>query len=307
MLDILQAGPLTTVQDLGRPGWRHLGLPVGGAMDTGALQRANLLVGNAPGAAAIELCAGPLRLGLQRDAWLALQGAAFEPRVDGRPQPLQGRFPVRAGQEVVLQGPLAGQFAVLAVDGGVDLPPQLGARGTLLRGAVGGLEGRALRAGDRLLLGPARSLQGRRGLAQPTDPSVLGLLPGPELEELDDASRQRLWQGPWRVGPHSDRMGLRLAGPALRRQGLELLSHAVMPGLVQLPPDGQPIVLAADAQTTGGYPRLGQVIAADLWKLAQLRPGDPLVFVPTDLARARALQHAQAMAMERLRWALSST
>lgn len=308
MIEILHAGPLTTVQDLGRTGWRHLGLPPGGAMDALALQRANALLGNAPGDAALELCAGPLRLRPHRAVWLALQGAAFELRVAGQVQPAHLRCPVAAGQVVELQGPLAGQFAVLAFDGGVTVPSQLGARATLLRAGLGGLEGRALRAGDLLPLGPPRALQGRRGLAPLPWQPLLGLLPGPEFAELTEDARRQLWRTRWRVGPHSDRMGLRLQGPTLhRRVGTELLSHAVMPGLVQLPPDGQPIVLGADAQSTGGYPRLGQVMAADLHKLAQLRPGDTLGFAPVDLDSARAIGQALSKDLERLRWALSST
>lgn len=288
MLELLQVAPMSTVQDLGREGLRHLGIGGGGAMDPFALQRANALLGNAPGAAAIELCAGGLRLRCTRDAWFALQGAAFEMRIEGRLQPAHLRCRVMAGQELSLQGPQAGWFGVLAVDGGIALPPVLGARATALRGGFGGLDGRCLRAGDRLPLGAASLLQGRRGLAPPRWTPVLGLLPGPEFQALDADSRALLWRQRWRVTAHSDRMGLRLHGAqALHCGAGELLSCASLPGLVQLPPGGQPIVLAADAQTTGGYPRIGQLMAAERWKLAQLRPGDRLQFAPVDLDTAR--------------------
>jgi 5-oxoprolinase (ATP-hydrolysing) subunit C len=292
MIEIEAAGPLTLVQDLGRPGWAGLGIAAGGAMDAFALQRANLLLGNPPGAAALELVAGPLRLRAKRDCWLALAGAVFELRVDGRLQPPGLRCPLPAGALAELRGPVQGQYAVLAVDGGLALPPVLGAQATASRGGYGGLQGRALRRGDALPLGPARRLRTRRGLAwrpvDAADPPV-GLLPGPEVAQLPPAARERFWATRWRLTPQSDRMGLRLAGEPLPALGLELLSHAVQPGLVQLPPSGLPIVLGADAQTTGGYPRLGQVIAADLWRLAQLRPGDALQFAPVDLDSARRL------------------
>lgn len=302
MLEILQAGPLTLVQDLGRPGLRHLGLGAGGAFDALALQRANALLGNPPGAAALEFAAGPLRLRCpQRDAWFALAGAEFEARIGARALPPGLRWLLRAGEELRLEGPVSGLHAVLAVDGGLALPPQLGSQSTLLRAGLGGLEGRALRRGDRLPLGPARTLSGRLGLRAPQRPSRLRVLIGPAFDELDAASRRAFWQAEWRVGPQSDRMGLRLAGPLLRRSGPELLSHAVLPGLIQLPPGGQPIVLGVDAQTTGGYPRLAQLIEADLWCLAQLRPGEAVGFARVELDEARALLAAQQRELSALR------
>lgn len=302
MLEILQAGPLTLVQDLGRPGLRHLGLGAGGAFDALALQRANALVGNPPGAAALEFAAGPLRLRcVQRDTWFALAGAVFDARVGSRPLPPGLRWRLRAGEELRLDGPVSGLHGVLAVDGGIALPPQLGSQATALRAGLGGLEGRALRRGDGLPLGPPRALSGRLGLRAPVRPSRLRVLIGPAFDELDAASRRAFWQADWRVGAHSDRMGLRLVGPSLRRSGPELLCHAVLPGLIQLPPSGQPIVLGVDAQTTGGYPRLAQVIDADLWCLAQLRPGEALGFARVELDAARALAAEQARALAALR------
>jgi biotin-dependent carboxylase-like uncharacterized protein len=301
MLEVLQAGPLTLVQDLGRPGSRHLGIPAGGAMDPLALQQANALLGNPPGAAALELVAGPLRLRPRRDVWLALRGADFEVRIDGRVQPEGLRLRALAGELVELRGPRQGQYALLAFDGGIVVPEVLGARATALRGGFGGWEGRALRAGDLLPLGEARTLKGRLGLRPEPWAPLLRALPGPELGLLRAAAQSAFWRSDWALSPHSDRMGLRLQGPLLPAVGVEPLSHAVLPGLVQLPPGGQPIVLGADAQTTGGYPRLAQVVAADLWKLARLRPGELIRFQPVDLDTARRLQAEQAAALRRLR------
>jgi biotin-dependent carboxylase-like uncharacterized protein len=302
MLEILQAGPLTLVQDLGRPGLRHLGLGAGGAFDAPALQRANALVGNPPGAAALEFPAGPLRLRCaSRELWVALAGAEFAARIGRQAQPPGLRWRLPAGEELRLDGPISGLHGVLAVDGGIALPPQLGSLSTQLRAGIGGLQGRALRGGDRLPLGPARALKGRLGLRPPSRPARLRVLIGPEFDELDAASRRAFWQAEWRVAPQSDRMGLRLAGPPLRRSGAELLSHAVLPGLIQLPPGGQPIVLGVDAQTTGGYPRLAQLIEADLCYLAQLRPGEALGFARVEIDEARELLDAQQRELANLR------
>ena len=179
--------------------------------------------------------------------------------------------------------------AYLCVDGGIDVPLVLGARATDLKAGYGGHHGRALQAGDRLPQGtPGRPLP-RLGVQQRPWQPLLRAIPGTEYHEFDAASRQAFWQQPWTVSPHSNRMGYRLQGAALQRNhGAELLSHAVLPGVVQVPPSGQPIVLLADAQTTGGYPRIASVIDADLWLLAQARPGSRLQFVECDLATARA-------------------
>lgn len=304
MIDILRAGPLTTVQDLGRQGLRHLGIAQGGALDALALRRANALLGNAADAAALELFAGPLELRCERDAWFACCGAAFEITVDGRSLPGEWRFPLRAGQTLRVQGPLAGRCGVLAFDGGLDLAPELSARATDLRAGFGGLQGRALKRGDRLPLGPAARLRGARGLQAPDLEPTLRLLPGPELDLLSATARKRFWGLGWQLSPQCDRMGARLSGEALGTRAMpELPSHGVMPGLVQLPPSGQPIVLLADAQTTGGYPRLGHVIAADLWKLAQWRPGQDLRFVETSMEEARAVLAAQRRELELWTWA----
>ncbi|MBB5204589.1 biotin-dependent carboxylase-like uncharacterized protein [Inhella inkyongensis] len=285
---IERAAALTTVQDLGRQGLRHLGVARAGAWDAFALRRANALLGNAPGAAGIELVAAPLHLRFEVDTWFALCGAAFELHLDDRPLRTEWRWPARAGQVLRVQGPGAyqGRCGLLAMAGGVDLPAQLGAVATDLRAGLGGLEGRALRAGDRLPLGAARALQGVRGLSPAAWTPELRVLPGLEFEQLCEP--QALLAQEWTLNPQSDRMGARLMGETLAlRQPLEMDSHAVWPGLIQLPPGGQPIVLQADAQTTGGYPRLGMVIAADQWKLAQARPGQGL--------RLRAVTGEQAV------------
>ena len=302
MIEILRCGPLTTVQDDGRQGLRHLGVPAAGALDDWALARLNALLGNAPEAAALELVAGPLELRIEREGWLALCGAPFEMRLDGRLLRPDWRWPCRAGQLLRLDGPVSSQRGLLGFAGGLDVPAVLGARATDLRSGFGGLQGRALRKGDRLPLGPAAALRGVRGLAAPEWDGRLRALPGPEL---DLRSRDALWSEAWKVEPQSDRMGLRLSGPVLNlRRPLELASTAVLPGTLQLPPAGQPIALLADAGTTGGYPRVALVIAADLWKLAQARPGGSLRLQLCTLEAARAARARRQHELALLRRAL---
>ncbi len=302
MIEILRCGPLTTVQDRGRCGLRHLGVPAAGALDDWALARLNALLGNAPKAAALELVAGPLELRIERAGWLALCGAPFEMRLDGRLLRPEWRWPCSAGQVLRLEGPVSGQRALLGFAGGLEVLPVLGARATDLRSGFGGLHGRALRKGDRLPLGPALPLRGVRGLRAPAWDGRLRALPGPELAALDLRSRDALWSEAWKVESQSDRMGLRLSGPLLNlRRPLELASTAVLPGTLQLPPAGQPIALLADAGTTGGYPRVALVIAADLWKLAQARPGFSLRLQSCTLEAARAarLERQQELQLQR--------
>lgn len=282
MLELQRCGPGTRVEDLGRATGRAWGLAQGGAFDAPALQRANLLVGNAPGAAGVELASGPLRLRLPCDVGLAVCGAPFEVRLDGRPQRMEWAFAARAGQLLSIDGPLQGQRALLALQGGV----------------LGGA--RELHAGDPLVLGAAAPGLKPRGLHAPVWTPLLRALPAPEYALLTAEQRALLWRQTWTVSPHSDRMGLRLQGDALRLAVGSLLSHGVQPGLLQLPPSGQPILLGVDAQATGGYPRLLCVIAADLWKLAQARPGAALQFQRCTPAAARAALAQQRQALKTL-------
>lgn len=304
MLEILRPGVQSTVQDLGRCGLRHLGIAQNGALDAPALRLGNRLLGNAADSAGLEIALGPVALRFGRDGWFALTGADFQATLDGHPVWSGWRTPCRQGQVLQLNGSRDGMRAYLCVDGGIDVPLVLGARATDLKAGYGGYQGRALQAGDLLPQGPARPLCGRLGARlRPWQP-VLRALPGPEYAQFDAASQAAFWEQAWTVSPQSNRMGYRLQGSALQRHDpRELLSHAVLPGVVQLPPGGQPIVLLADAQTTGGYPRLAVVIEADLWLLAQARPGSQLRFQRCDLATAAAAREAWAHDFNRFEWA----
>ncbi|MDO7886432.1 5-oxoprolinase subunit C family protein [Hymenobacter cheonanensis] len=315
-ISVRKPGLLTTVQDLGRAGHQKTGVVVGGALDACALRTANLLVGNAETAAGLETTLRGPTLCFETDALLALTGADLAATIGGQPVPLGRPVAVRAGTVLAFGAPRAAGRAWLAVAGGVAVPLVLGSRATYLRAALGGLAGRALQVGDELPVGewPARARrlferlkpEGTAGwtaarwhaapapVAQPGAPLRVRALPGLEYAQFAPASQQAFWEEIFTVSTEADRMGARLSGPELARTtNAELLSSAVAAGTVQVPGGGQPIVLLADCQTTGGYPRLAQVISADLGRLAQALPGTRLRFEPVTLARAQALYLAQ--------------
>lgn len=285
-LTVLRPGMLASVQDLGRPGHRHLGICPGGALDTLAMTLANRLVGNPDGAAGIELTMGGCELRFETATRIAIAGDDFGATLDGVALWSNWSLPVAAGQVLALAGanrsPLkTGLRTWLAVAGGIDVPVILGSRSTDLKAGFGGHQGRALKKGDKLMLGAspldaqqlARRPFGVRGPAPALDgagATLLRVMPGPEFGQFTIASREAMWGGSWRITPQSNRMGSRLEGFELkRRRAVDMLSSGVIPGTIQVPPSGQPIILMGDAQTTGGYPRIGAVIRADLWKLAQ--------------------------------------
>jgi antagonist of KipI len=301
-MTVLSPGLLTTVQDLGRSGHRRQGVASGGAVDAFALQVANLLVGNAADAAALEFALTGPRLKFSGDAFIALCGGGFGDLPDWR------LVRVRAGAEISLEKCRAGCRGYLAVAGGLDVPRVLGGCGTDLRGSFGGHEGRALRAGDRLKV--------KRGAIEPHSvrpDAALHYFIAPEIRPAYSRSPTvrvvrgteagefsgEFYQHLFTVETHSDRMGLRLAGPQLERRTTagDLVSSPVAPGTIQVPPDGQPIVLMADAQTLGGYPKIAHAISVDLPLLAQLRPGDTVRFQEVALAEAHRLRLARDHAL----------
>jgi antagonist of KipI len=303
---VRQPGIQTTVQDLGRPGWQHIGVPVGGALDIQAHRIANLLVGNELHAAALDCAFGGLALQFEASALVALTGRDVTASLDGTSIPAWHAFRAQAGELLVLH---TGCRTTIAIAGGFDVPLLLDGRGTTLRAEFGGWQGRALRKEDRLPLGTPTPLgrrlsahleaRNRRIADWSASPSLLPayaahptarFITGPEFGELTNASRESLLRDSFRIAPESDRMGFRLAGHTLAlNTHREMLSSGVSAGTIQLPPGGAPIVLMADRQTTGGYPRLGDVITVDQPLIAQLRPGDTVRFVAVSLDIAHAL------------------
>jgi biotin-dependent carboxylase-like uncharacterized protein len=312
MIVIRKPGLLASVQDLGRHGHRQLGICPGGALDVLSLTLANRLAGNADGAAGLELTMGGCELQFEADTRIALTGDGFDASLDGVPLWPCWSVPVAAGETLKLSGANApgvkktGLRSWLAVAGGIDVPQVLGSRSTDLKAGFGGHEGRALRKGDRLALGTSRLDAAQRerrafglrgpdwGVEEADGAIALRVLPGPEFELFTLAAREQLWGERWRITPQSNRMGSRLAGAELKRKRSgDMLSSGVIPGTVQVPPSGQPIILMGDAQTTGGYPRIGVVIRADLWKLAQAPLNGKLRLVQVDQAHALAAWAAQ--------------
>jgi antagonist of KipI len=307
VIEVIEPGLLTTVQDAGRPEWTHLGVPVGGACDSWGLALANLLVGNEPGAAALEMTIVGPTLRARDDVIVAIAGAAM-----GGPPP--GRaMRIRAGELLELPGATpadgdgarAGARAYLAISGGIDVAAVLGSAATALAGAFGGFEGRALRRGDLLRhhAAPPGPFPGATWPASGEDPAPGGTDPPIRVVRGPAAGGGRLealLATTWTVASGSDRVGLRLAGsriPAPAASGI--LSHGVTFGTIQLPPDGAPIVLLADGQTTGGYPVPAVVISADRPRLGQLRPGVPVAFAEVSIPEARAALMLQRAALER--------
>jgi antagonist of KipI len=299
---VRRAGMQTTVQDLGRPGYRADGVPLSGAMDRFALRLANLLVGNPEGAAALEFVLLGPELEFAEDALVAVTGGDF----GGLPlwQPLR----VPANTTVRFSAAREGCRGYLAVAGGFDVPAVLGSASTYLRAKFGGVEGRALREGDVL-----RAPTVGRTVAEHwrIDPRILPeysasptvrVMRGAQASEFGRA----FFDAPYKVTSQSDRMGVRLKGPTLvRHSQVELRSTAVVPGTIQVPADGQPIVLMADAQTIGGYPQIAHVATVDLPLMAQLRPGDLLEFAEVSLEEAHALALAREHALGMLRHGLA--
>jgi antagonist of KipI len=321
-IKVQKAGLLTTVQDLGRYGFQKQGMVVSGAMDSCALRLANLLVGNAPHEAALEITLmGPSLLFLQ-DCLIALAGANLSPKLNGQSAPLHRPIFLRKGTLLEFGTPAQGCRAYLAVAGGFDVSLVMGSAATYARAAVGGWQGRALQKDDELPLkgmsleqlhfwqqkGPAQEpfLVSKWGVSSEQLPPyaqnpAVRVVPGPEYGLFSENAQETFWQAAFKVSNASDRMGYRLEGPTLPlSQPVELLSSAVTFGTVQVPANGNPIILMAEHQTTGGYPRIGQIISADLPVLAQVRPGSAIRFQQVSLAQAHELYYQQERTLEHL-------
>lgn len=305
-VNVIRSGPFTTVQDAGRRGYRAGGVPLSGAMDPLALRVANLLVGNSEGAAGLEFAVAGPEIEFSHDTLIAVGGAECEGLPNWKP------VIVHAGDRIQVGRCLRGARGYLSIAGGIAVTPVLGSRSTYLRGAFGGLDGRTLRNGDVMLIGEDGAVSGRlaRFETGPTwriDARILpAYSPSPTVRVLRGAQANEFgtvfYETEFRVSSQSDRMGLRLEGERLlRATGEELLSAAVAPGTVQVPPDGQPVVLMADAQTIGGYPQVAHVISVDLPVMAQVQPGDHVRFTAVSLhdAHRLAVMRERALAMLR--------
>jgi antagonist of KipI len=283
-LVVVKAGLLTTVQDLGRFGHQASGVPVAGPMDSFSHRLANQLVGNDPGAATLEVTLIGPELIVETDTTMAITGAHFDVACDDRLVPTGASFGVRAGSRLKFGRVHHGARAYLAVAGGVQTPPVLGSRATHLVSRMGGLAGRALVAGDRVPIATGAVPRPHRksgGLTlPPKGRALLRVLPGPQDHWFAPDALKMMVTVSFRISPRSNRMGYRLEGPPLPRVKVgELISEPVGIGAIQVPAAGEPILLMADRQTAGGYPKIGHVISADLPLAGQLAPGDFIEFV----------------------------
>lgn len=302
-IKVLHPGLATTVQDLGRPGYFHLGIPEGGAMDRLALKAANLLVGNDIGAAGLEAVFMGPKLEFTADALVAVTGAEMPVKVDGEEQPGWTAFKVKAGQVLSFDFLKGGARIYIAVSGGIDVPVALGSRSTYPIGALGGFNGRAIAAGDELPVGEAGPAVEGKSIPealrrQPGRPAELRVLPGLYWHRITEQAGRNFFEDEWKVAPEADRMGYRFRGgrpvefnPRPQPFGAgsdpsNIVDSCYPYGSIQVPGGTEPIVLHRDAVSGGGYFMIGTVISADMDLIGQLQPHMPTRFVKVDMETA---------------------
>ncbi|MFZ6048407.1 biotin-dependent carboxyltransferase family protein [Pseudomonas sp. CR3202] len=318
MIKVLKPGLATSIQDAGREGYYHLGIPPSGALDQFALRAANLLVGNAPTAAALECTLLGPQLEFQRDALVAVTGARMTPRLDGAEMPQDTAFRVRAGQVLGFDYIKAGARGYVAIDGGIEVPEVLGSRSTYGLGALGGFQGRRLAAGDELPLGKPAG-EGREGLALPRSLQIevggevtLRVVPGLYVHRLTDRAVEQFFADTWTVGSEADRTGYRFKGgtplefvpreqPFGAGSDPSNIVDACYPiGSIQVPGGLEPIILHRDAVSGGGYATIGTVISPDLDRMAQMQPNQKARFVAISLEEGLAARRQYNQQLERL-------
>ncbi len=294
VIEVMRAGACDLVMDSGRYGFVHLGVPVGGAADVRALQAANRLVGNVATAAGLEITLkGPV-LAFPHGGMVALTGAPFSAtRSSGDAMTWNAALRMAPEEQLILGTAVSGCRCWLAVQGGVEVTEVMASRSTFIPAGFGGMAGRALRTGDTLAIGdsqrkPRHSLPYQPAMNDNAAP--LRVIPGPQTASFTDTGLAAFFTTDYRVGAASDRRGLRLVGlPVTVAARDSIASQAVLPGAIQIPPDGQPIMLGWDGPVTGGYPVIAGLISADLTRLAQLKPGDTVRFETVSLDTSRAL------------------
>lgn len=315
-LAVLDPGARTLVQDLGFRGGRDRGVPRSGVLDRDGLYLLNGLLGNPPGTAALEIAVTSPRFRVEDGPVRIACGAGLSGHLrrggDRIALSEWGAVTLHEGDELFLDPPARGGTGLLAVEGGLDVAPIFGSRSTLLACAMGGLDGRPLRRGDRLKVTPPRDAgkAAWRLPVPPAAPAPIRVVPGPQTEWFTEAAMQAFLGAAWQVTPALDRMGMRLSGPLLAHdpvRGADIVSDGAVPGAIQVPAEGQPIVLLADAQTTGGYPKIATVISADLSRAARSVPGDAIEFRAVSVAEAEAAARAHARALQTLVQAAEET
>lgn len=321
-IKVLHPGLATSIQDLGRPGYFHLGIPLGGAMDRLALKAANLLVGNDEGAAGLEaVFIGP-KLEFEADAMVAVTGADMPIKVDGEEKPGWTAFKVKAGQVLTFDYLKTGARIYMAISGGIDVPLALGSRSTYAIGALGGLNGRPLAAGDDLPVGQARSGVEGKSVPEvlrrrPGMPAELRVLPGLYWHRITEEAGRNFFEDTWKVAPEADRMGYRFRGGrkldfvdrtppfGAGSDPSNIVDSCYPYGSIQVPGGTEPIILHRDAVSGGGYFMLGTVISADMDLIGQLQPHTPTRFVQVTMDEALTARKARQAVLASLREALA--
>src|SRR5579872_94875 len=320
-IKVVKPGLSTTVQDLGRPGYYHIGIPLSGGMDRFALRAANLLVGNPEGAAVLEAAFLGPELEFTADATVAVAGAELPPKVDGAERATWTSFTVKKGQTLSFAFLKQGARAYIAISGGADVPVVLGSRSTYALGALGGFKGRKLEAGDELPVGAANGAAAGRTVPPnlrraPGSPAVLRMMPGLYWHRITEAAGKRFFDDVWKAAPEADRIGYRFrSGRPLefvpREQPFgagsdpsNIVDACYPYGSVQVPGGTEPIVLHRDAVSGGGYFMIGTVISADLDLIGQLQPHAPAAFRPVTMEEALAARRERQMLLAKIREAL---
>jgi len=298
---VLQPGLLSLLQDLGRFGQHAIGLTTGGPLDSEAFLWANRILHNTSNACAIEVSFGGLQLLAQTESYFCVTGASLDLTINGVDKALWESHKVVTGDEIKLGYSSHGCRSYLGVAGGFHISPSFGSSATVMREKIGGLRGGKLAVNDSLPCAKTTHLSrqalseadwplyGQQKLEKKGDDTVLRLLPGYQHHQFDATTKARFFHGQYSVTDRSDRMGMRLAGPAVPCPSKPMLSEGICLGAIQVPADGQPIILLNDRQTIGGYPKIGAVIARDTARLAQLRPGDTLIFEAVNLYQAQTI------------------
>ena len=304
-MEIIRPGLMSTIQDLGRFGYQASGFAPTGACDSLSMKRANALVGNAPGEAVLEMMLLGITAKFHTACVIALTGADMTPKINGFSVENGTAIRVSAGDTLELSGTRGGMCCYLAVSGGFDVPVIMGSRSTGIRFALGGYNGRRLAAGDRLQLrAPVPDLpnfQCRRLTTMPVFSKhvVLRAIPGPQDAMFSESELKAFFSRPYSVTNATDRMGIRLEGePLIPKKTSDIISDGTVFGAIQVPSGGQPIILMADRQTTGGYAKIATVITADLPRAAQMTPGCTVRFMRVTIDQAQDILHVERMAFE---------
>lgn len=289
-------GLLTTVQDLGRQAYQQYGVSSCGAMDLLSLRIANILAGNPENAAAIEVTLMGPELSFQGKGTIAICGGDLSPHLNGRPISMWKTININDGDIVNFGKFSSGCRAYIAISGGIDVPEVMGSKSTFLRGKYGGLEGRALKSGDQLLIGRSKLQPSRLNNRKLPDANIpnfqenkpVRFIWGPQHQQFTKESLQMFIQTSYKVTNQSDRMGYRLEGEQLyHKESADILSDYIAPGSIQVPSNGQPIILMSDCQMSGGYTKIGMIIGVDLPLIAQKKPGDSILFQPIEISEAQ--------------------